>query len=384
MAKFQGFKATALYERLSKDDELQGESNSILNQKKYLEDYAEKNGFSNIRHFTDDGYTGTNFNRPAFQEMLSEVEAGNIGTVIVKDMSRFGRNYLQVGYYTEILFPQKEVRFIAINNSVDSDQPMGNDFAPFLNIMNEWYAKDTSNKIKSVFNSRMSEGLRCSGSIPYGFNRHPEDKQKLVVDPVASKVVKHIYELAAEGMGPTAIARVLTEEKVLIPSAYTAKYHPEQSNFKAPKESCEWSNGTIGEILRRKEYLGHTVLKKSGKANFKMKRKKIDPEDWLVFENTHEAIVDQELWDKAQKFREKERQKRKTPYGTTTMHIDYVALYSVLIVDIGWLSITIFARTVPVSSLFGVAIMHKKVRHALLIILERVHSKNCCLIQLKE
>ena len=140
-------KRTALYERLSKDDEQQGESNSILNQKQYLEEYAHKNGFVNIQHFTDDGYTGRNFNRPGFQEMLAEIENGKIGTVIVKDMSRFGRNYLQVGFYTEMMFPQKQVRFIAINNSVDSDKPQDNDFTPFLNIMNEWYAKDTSNKI---------------------------------------------------------------------------------------------------------------------------------------------------------------------------------------------------------------------------------------------
>ena len=237
MAKFQGFKATALYERLSKDDELQGESNSILNQKKYLEDFAKKNGFDNIRHFTDDGFTGTNFNRPAFQEMLREVEAGTISTVIVKDMSRFGRNYLQVGYYTEILFPQKDVRFIAINNSIDSEQPESGDFAPFLNFMNEWYAKDTSKKIQSVFNARMNEGLRCSGSIPYGYNRLPDDKQTLIVDPVASEVVRHIFELAAEGKGPTAIASALEEEKTLIPSAYTAKYHPEQSNKKGARHS---------------------------------------------------------------------------------------------------------------------------------------------------
>lgn len=204
MAKFQGFKATALYERLSKDDELQGESNSILNQKKYLEDFAKKNGFDNIRHFTDDGFTGTNFNRPAFQEMLREVEAGTISTVIVKDMSRFGRNYLQVGYYTEILFPQKDVRFIAINNSIDSEQPESGDFAPFLNFMNEWYAKDTSKKIQSVFNARMNDGLRCSGSIPYGYNRLPDDKQTLVVDPVASEVVRHAqkyFEANASGSG---------------------------------------------------------------------------------------------------------------------------------------------------------------------------------------
>lgn len=233
-------------------------------------------------------------------------------------MSRFGRNYLQVGYYTEILFPQKGVRYIAINNSVDSEQPMGNDFAPFLNIMNEWYAKDTSNKIKSIFNSRMSEGLRCSGSVPYGYNRNPDDKQTLVVDPVASKVVRRIFELAAEGKGPTEISRILTEDKVLIPSAYTAKYHPEQSNMKAKEGCCEWSSTTISTILKRREYLGHTVLKKSEKPNFKMGRKRISYDDWLVFENTHEPIIDQELWDKVQKSTDKERVKRKKPFGFYT------------------------------------------------------------------
>ena len=169
MAKSNQGKITALYERLSRDDELQGESNSILNQKKYLEDYARKNGFNNIQHFTDDGYSGTNFNRPGFQSMIAEIEAGHIATVIVKDMSRFGRNYLEVGFYTEIQFPSKGVRFIAINNNVDSANPTDNDFTPFLNIMNEWYAKDTSNKIRAVFKSRMQDGKRCSGSIPYGY-----------------------------------------------------------------------------------------------------------------------------------------------------------------------------------------------------------------------
>ena len=151
-----------------------------------------------------------NFNRPGFQTMLAEAEAGKIGTIIVKDMSRFGRNYLEVGFYTEILFPKKQIRFMAVNNSVDSDKPQDNDFTPFLNIMNEWYAKDTSNKIKSIFLTRMNEGKRCSGSIPYGYNRLPEDKQTLVVAPVASQVVKHIFELAAEGLTPSAIARQLT------------------------------------------------------------------------------------------------------------------------------------------------------------------------------
>lgn len=180
MAKSNQGKITALYERLSRDDELQGESNSILNQKKYLEDYARKNGFNNIQHFTDDGYSGTNFNRPGFQSMIAEIEAGHIATVIVKDMSRFGRNYLEVGFYTEIQFPSKGVRFIAINNNVDSANPTDNDFTPFLNIMNEWYAKDTSNKIRAVFKSRMQDGKRCSGSIPYGYKRVPGDKQMIL------------------------------------------------------------------------------------------------------------------------------------------------------------------------------------------------------------
>ena len=154
-------KITALYERLSRDDDLNGESNSITNQKQYLEDYARRNGFTNIRHFTDDGFSGVNFNRPSFQELIKEVEAGNVATIIVKDMSRLGRNYLQVGFYTEVLFPQKDVRFLAINNSIDSNNASDNDFAPFLNIMNEWYAKDTSNKIKAVFDARMKDGKRC-------------------------------------------------------------------------------------------------------------------------------------------------------------------------------------------------------------------------------
>ena len=223
-------KITALYERLSRDDDLNGESNSITNQKQYLEDYARRNGFTNIRHFTDDGFSGVNFNRPSFQELIKEVEAGNVATIIVKDMSRLGRNYLQVGFYTEVLFPQKDVRFLAINNSIDSNNASDNDFAPFLNIMNEWYAKDTSNKIKAVFDARMKDGKRCSGSIPYGYNRLATDKQTLVVDPVASEVVKRIFLLANEGKSPRAIAELLTEEKVLIPAAHAKEYHPEQYN----------------------------------------------------------------------------------------------------------------------------------------------------------
>ena len=295
---------TALYERLSRDDDLTGESNSITNQKKYLEDYARRNGFENIRHFTDDGFSGVNFNRPGFQSLIKEVEAGNVETLIVKDMSRLGRNYLQVGFYTEVLFPQKNVRFLAINNSIDSNNASDNDFAPFLNIMNEWYAKDTSNKIKAIFDARMKDGKRCSGSIPYGYNRLPSDKQTLVVDPVASEVVKHIFLLANEGKSPRAIAEQLTEEKVLIPAAYAKEYHPEQYNGIKFSDPYLWGVSTVRTILERQEYLGHTVLRKSVSTNFKLhKRKTTDEAEQYVFPNTHEAIISQELWDSVLKRR---------------------------------------------------------------------------------
>ena len=293
-------KITALYERLSRDDDLNGESNSITNQKQYLEDYARRNGFTNIRHFTDDGFSGVNFNRPSFQELIKEVEAGNVATIIVKDMSRLGRNYLQVGFYTEVLFPQKDVRFLAINNSIDSDNASDNDFAPFLNIMNEWYAKDTSNKIKAVFDARMKDGKRCSGSIPYGYNRLATDKQTLVVDPVASEVVKRIFLLANEGKSPRAIAELLTEEKVLIPAAHAKEYHPEQYNGIKFTDPYLWGMSTIRAILSRQEYLGHTVLRKTIGTNFKTdERRFATDEERLVFEDTHEPIVDGELWEQA-------------------------------------------------------------------------------------
>ena len=291
---------TALYERLSRDDEMQGESNSITNQKKYLEDYAVQHGFGNIQHFSDDGYSGTNFNRPAFNSLLTEIEAGRVGTVIVKDMSRFGRNYLQVGFYTEMMFPKKNVRFIAVNNGVDSANPADNDFTPFLNIMNEWYAKDTSKKIKAVFKAKMRDGKRVSGAVPYGYYRKPEDKQTLYVDEASASVVRRIFQLACDGMGATAIADTLSEDKILIPSAYARQNHPEDCQCTNYHDPYTWNATTVGYILNRREYLGHTVLGKTTRDNFKTKRKRIANEDeLLVFYNTHEAIIDQETYDKA-------------------------------------------------------------------------------------
>ena len=297
---------TALYERLSRDDELQGESNSISNQKLYLEKYAKSQGFTNIRHFTDDGYSGTNFNRPGFNALLDEVKAGNVGIICVKDMSRFGRNYLQVGFYTEILFPDKGVRFIAVNNNIDSDNPTDNEFTPFLNIMNEWYAKDTSKKIKAVFRSRMENGLRCSGSVPYGYYLEPGDKQTLHVDEEAAEVVRRIFRMAAEGTPVGVIAETLMSEKVLIPSAY-AEAHKDRLIFKHDyNDPYYWTTTTVIGIIERKEYLGHTVLGKTVSENFKTKkRKRVAEEDLLIFPDTHEPIIDQETWEKANRLRKR-------------------------------------------------------------------------------
>ena len=256
----------------------------------------------------NDGYTGRNFNRPGFQAMLAEAEAGKIGTIIVKDMSRFGRNYLEVGFYTEILFPKKQIRFIAINNSVDSDKPQDNDFTPFLNIMNEWYAKDTSNKIKAIFKSRMKDGMRCSGSIPYGYKRKPDDKQTLIVDEPAAEVVRKIFRLVCQGNSTTAIAEMLTADKVLIPSAYAALNQPKNCRHKNVADPYRWSATTVGYILDRQEYLGHTVLGKSICENFKTKqRRAATPDELMIFPDTHEAIIDQDTWDIARKIRSKKK-----------------------------------------------------------------------------
>ena len=289
---------------------MQGESNSITNQKQYLEDYAKKNGFTNFRHFTDDGYSGVTFNRPGFQEMIREVQDGKIEIVIVKDMSRFGRNYLQVGYYTEMMFPEKGVRFIAVNNSVDSSRPGDNDFTPFINIMNEWYAKDTSNKIRAVFNARMKDGKRCSGSIPYGYVVDPADKNHYLIDPEAAKTVRQIFSMAVSGLGPSQIADRLYEEQVLIPSAYSERYHPENCRNHSYHDKYRWTAASVSYILDRQEYIGNLVLKKSVSENFKLKKRRETTEDeLLVFENAHDAIVDRGTFALVQRIRGQRRPK---------------------------------------------------------------------------
>ena len=300
----QTMKFTALYERLSRDDELIGESNSIKNQKQLLENYAHKNGYSPIRHFTDDGVSGTTFEREGFQAMIAEVEAGNVSAVIVKDMSRFGRDYLKVGFYTEVMFKEKGVRFIAINNGIDSANQQDSDFTPFLNIMNEWYARDASRKIQAVFKSRMQDGKRVSPSVPYGYLRSPEDKQKLIIDEEPAAVVRRIYQMVIEGKGVTAIADILTAEKVLIPSAYAKIHCPENNHSKGFTNPYLWSATAVSYILEKQEYMGHTVLGKTVSVSYKTKkRRKAEPDELMIFKNTHPAIVDEETWYLAQKLR---------------------------------------------------------------------------------
>lgn len=295
---------TALYERLSREDELQGESNSITNQKAFLEDYARRNNFHNIRHFTDDGVSGTTFDRKGFQAMIAEVEAGKVATIIVKDMSRFGRDYLKVGLYTDVLFKDKGVRFIAVNNGIDSNNQGDNDFTPFLNIMNEWYARDSSRKIQAIFKSRMEKGLRCSGSIPYGYLRDPQDKQHLVVDEEPAAIVRRIFQMVIEGYGVMAIADALTADKIMIPSAYAKCNCPENNHCNSFHDPYRWSATAIGYILEKREYMGHTVLGKTITENYKTKkRRKARPEELMVFKNTHEAIVDEETWELAHRLK---------------------------------------------------------------------------------
>ncbi|WP_270619089.1 recombinase family protein [Paenibacillus macerans] len=295
-------KITALYERLSRDDELQGDSNSIVNQKKMLEDYARNNGFKKLVHFTDDGYSGTNFERPGWKQLMAEVEQGKVGAIIVKDMSRVGRDYLRVGMYTEEFF-KSGIRFIAVNDNVDSDNG-DNDFTPFRNIMNEWTARDTSRKIRAVFRARAMEGKRISPSTPYGYLRDPQDKQKWIVDVEAAEVVQRIFRLVIEGYGVYQISDILTADRVLIPSAHWERIGADNQRHKHYQDPYRWRGGVVAKILERMEYMGHTVAFKTHTVSYKDKRSKATaPEERVIFENTHEPIIDPETWHNAQRLR---------------------------------------------------------------------------------
>lgn len=307
---------TALYCRLSQDDKQEGDSNSIVNQKKILKKYALDRGYSNYLYYIDDGYSGTNFNRPDFQRMIADVEAGKIKRIIVKDMSRLGRDYLQVGMYTEIIFPDHDIHFIAVNDGVDSTQG-DNEFTPFRNIINEWYAKDTSKKIRAVKKAKGMAGEHIGSHAPYGYRKNPDNLKEWLVDDEAAAVVREIFSLCVGGYGPTQIANILTERKILCPTMYAVSKGLKQPSV-VPEIPYQWNAPAVSKILERMEYLGHTVNFKTHVKSYKVKKKiDNDSSQWKIFRDTHEPIIDQETFDIVQKIRQ--GKKRPTKMGEMPM-----------------------------------------------------------------
>ena len=295
---------TALYPRLSHEDELQGESNSKSIKKKSRFTNAKQNGFSNLRWYTDDGYSGANFQRPGFQAMLADIEAGKVGTVIVKDMSRLGRNYLQVGMYTEMIFPQKGVRFIAINDGVDSAQGE-NDFAPLRNIFNEWLVRDTSKKIKAVKRSKGMSGKPITSKPVYGYLM--DEDENFIIDEEAAPVVQQIYSLCLAGNGPTKIARMLTEQQIPTPGTLEYRRTGSTRRYHTGYE-CKWATNTVVHLLENREYTGCLVNFKTEKPSYKLKHSiENPPEKQAVFENHHEPIIDRETWERVQELRKQRK-----------------------------------------------------------------------------
>ena len=293
-------KITPLYERLSRDDELQGESNSISNQKQMLEDFARRNGLPNPTHFTDDGISGTRFDRPGFLAMMEEVEAGRVEAIVIKDMSRLGRDYLKVGQVMEVL-RQRGVRLIAINDGVDSLKG-DDDFTPFRNIMNEFYARDTSRKIRSVFKSKGMSGKHLTGTVIYGY-LWDEKREHWLVDEEAAEVVRRIFSLTLEGYGPYQIACKLSADRIEIPVVHLARFNEGVNRSKPVKDPYGWGSSTIVNILKKREYLGHTINFKTRKHFKDKKSHYVSEDEWAIFENTHEAIIDQQTFDLVQKIR---------------------------------------------------------------------------------
>lgn len=303
---YGGEKITALYGRLSRDDELVGDSNSIVHQKEMLAKYAKEHGFTNTAFYIDDGFSGTNFNRPDFQRMMSDAEEGKIATIIVKDMSRFGRDYIMVGYYTEIYFPNSDIRFIAINDQVDTVSATDNDFTPFKNIMNEWYAKDTSKKIKAVLKTKGNSGKHLSTLPPFGYKKDPNDKEKWIVDEEAASTVKEIFDLYIGGLKINDIAKRLTEEGKETPQLYAMKRGLKYRG-RSPYPEI-WNNSTIRYILVQMAYTGCTVNFQTYRKSFKSKKMAFHPKDeWKIFEDTQPAIIDRQTFDTVQKMREHKR-----------------------------------------------------------------------------
>ena len=309
----QSDKITAIYCRLSRDDEQAGESNSIVNQKAILKKYAKEQGFRNIQFFVDDGFSGANFNRPEWQRMIAMVEADQIGVLLAKDMSRIGRNYLEVGFYTEILFPKHNVRFIAINSGVDSANQMDNDFTPFLNIINEFYVKDSSKKVKASMKQKGESGEYLTTNPPYGYMKDPDNPKKhWIIDDEAAAVVRQIFAWCMEGYGPSQIAHKLKAAKVDCPTVHWAKMG-RNAPAKTPDDPYDWAPRTISGILERQEYLGHMVNFRTHRQSYKSKKKIENPQsEWKIFENTHDAIVDEETFYRVQELRKNKRRPART------------------------------------------------------------------------
>ena len=301
-------KITALYCRLSQDYMLQGESNSITNQKAILKKYAEDNGFSNPVFYVDDGVSGTTWEREGFKAMLADIEEGKVGTVITKDLSRLGRDYLKTGEYIEIIFPDHDVRYIAINDGVDTLKSE-NELMAFKNIFNDWYARDTSKKIRAVFKANGQSGKHLSNPI-YGYKHSETDKNLWVIDDEAAEVVRKIFHLCIDGYGPTQIARILTEQGIPTPTAYALSQGRDNGHKNAKLH--RWGNETIAHILEKAEYCGHTVNFRTHVKSYKNKKRVDNPkEDWLIFENTHEAIITQQEFDLVQELRKNKRRPTK-------------------------------------------------------------------------
>ena len=300
---------TALYCRLSRDDGAEGESNSIANQKKLLSKYAKEHGFTNTKFYVDDGYTGTNFNRPGFQQMLEDMDMGYISTVIVKDSSRFGRNYLEVGQYTDYYFPEHNIRFIAINDCIDSENGE-DDFSVFRNVMNEMYAKDISRKVRSSHRLRGNAGEPLSAP-PYGYMKSVENKKKWVIDPDAAEIVRRVFRLCIEGKGNETIARMLQEDKVLVPMAYWQSKGLPRGGKKTQPNPYKWCKTTIAKMLAQQEYCGDVINFKTYSKNFRNKKRIANPkENWAIFKDVHEPIIDRETFERVQELT-KETKRRK-------------------------------------------------------------------------
>lgn len=308
---------TALYCRLSQDDGNVGDSDSIINQKKILAEYAERNGYTPYQFYIDDGFSGTNFERPQFKQMIEDAKKGTVKRIICKDLSRFGRDYIKVGLYTEFIFPDKDIHFIAVNDDVDSNVQKDNDLAPFKNLFNEWYARDTSKKIKAVKKAKGLAGEHMSCVAPYGYRKNPDNPKEWLIDEESAEVVREIFRLCVDGYGPRRIANILTERKILIPSAYALeKGYAVRNNI--PKNPCQWSSTVVVDILERMDYLGHTVNFKTHRKSYKQKKKiENDKSEWKIFENTHEPIIDKSTFDIVQKIRA--NRKRPTKMGEMPM-----------------------------------------------------------------